>query len=90
MKSLTLIRDGKQFNPFIKVIDTSKKFKIKELISRLNNVESNLMNYKITGNYEYIEDCFDQDEFYFAYAELKKKYSLKSPTKEIIRIFKNK
>lgn len=58
MKSLVLIGNGGHCRSCIEVIETSKEFKIKGLISHPNNSIKTFMNYKVIGNDDNLDNCF--------------------------------
>ena len=63
MKSLTLFQYGYQCKPFVRVIETSKKFIMKVMILELINMINNFINYK--NNYATTKNFFNKGGLIF-------------------------
>ena len=62
MKSIVLIGNGGHCRSCIDVIETSKEFKIKGLISHPNDSSKTFMNYKVLGNDNDINKSFTKND----------------------------
>ena len=63
MKSIILIGNGGHCKSCIEVIENSKKFNIKGLITKDSNHSEDFMNYKILGNDSNISIYFNEDDY---------------------------
>lgn len=62
MKSLILIGNGGHCRSCIEVINTSRKFKIKGIIVHPKDQINSFMNYKVLGNDQNLNSCFDSKD----------------------------
>ena len=62
MKSILLIGNGGHCKSCIEIIESTKNFKIKGIITQSKEKSESFMNYKIIGNDENINECFDKDD----------------------------